>query len=138
MFGVNMRNKEDLELCELLQKELALDFQEKRQELRTEAAKTIAKMQQENCRQFNKNRKHPRVYTVGEMVAIQRTKHEKGGKFRSNYLGPYEVTRVMRNERYQVHKLGFGEGPMDTSVPADRMKPWTNDEESDNDEGWVM
>lgn len=129
-----MKNKEDLQLIEVLTNELMIDFQEKRHEERVQAARCIAKIQLENKTQFDKTRKQPHLYAVGDLVAIQRVKHDKGAKFRSTFVGPYEITRTMRNDRYQIHKIGFGEGPNDTSVPADRMKPCAQDIDSDEEE----
>lgn len=42
----------------------------------------------------------------------------------SQMVGPYEVTKVKRNNRYDVRKVGYGDVPVNTSTPADRMKPW--------------
>lgn len=66
-----------------------------------------------------------------DIVAIKRTQQGPGLKFSHKYLGPYEVTRVLRNHRYVLRKIGEHEGPLQTSSAADFIKPWF---ESDNDE----
>ncbi|KAJ6639400.1 CCHC-type zinc finger nucleic acid binding protein [Pseudolycoriella hygida] len=114
-------------------KEMYLDFIDKRSADRAEAAQNIAKIQMENSKAYNKNRKHARLYALDELVAIARVKDEKGGKFMPPMVGPYRVTRVLRNDRYEVEKVGRGDGPMRTSVPADRMKPWAGGETSDEE-----
>lgn len=60
-------------------------------------------------------------------------------KFASKYLGPYIVTKVMRNNRYLVKRVGEHEGPQETSTAAEHMKPWIfeegdtlTDEENEN------
>lgn len=41
------------------------------------------------------------------------------------FLGPYRVTRVKGNDRYEVAKAIRGEGPEITMSAADYMKPYT-------------
>lgn len=134
MVGVKMRNQEDFHLNEVIEQELIDEFNRNRVEERQEAKENILKIQQENCRQYNKKRKQARLYTLGELVAIERVQNEKGLKLRTKMLGPYEVTRVLRNNRYEVHKIGSNDGPVNTSTAADRMKPWENGCDSSEDE----
>ncbi len=129
-----MKNPAELDIYQVLKKEIINNFVHDRNEDRAKAALCIAKIQKENAQQFNKKRKPAKLYTVGDLVAIERMQKEKGGKFRTQMIGPYEITRVLRNERYQVKKVGFGEGPMDTSTAADRMKPWACGVDSSDDE----
>jgi len=54
------------------------------------------------------------------------------------FLGPYEVTNVLRNDRYLICKVGEQEGPLQTTTSADNMKPWIeedypSDQERDQD-----
>lgn len=46
------------------------------------------------------------------------------GKFSSKFLGPYEIIRVLRGDRYVVLKIGEHEGPKTTSTSADHIKRW--------------
>ena len=62
-------------------------------------------------------------------------------------FGPYKVTKVKDNDRYDVIKVGDGEGPIDTNASACRMSPWRgaaddldsnydwDSEDDDEDEG---
>lgn len=129
-----MRNPEDLHISEVLNEELINDFAENRSVCRQQAKDNIAKIQAENAKQYNKKRKEARLYTVGELVAIERTQNEKGLKFRTKMLGPYQVTKIKRNHRYEVQKIGNHEGPINTSTVADKMKPWVQTEDSSDDE----
>jgi len=65
-------------------------------------------------------------------VAIRRTQQGPGLKLAHKYLGPYEVTKALRNDRYILRKVGEHEGPYQTSSAADFMKPWI-DEDSDGE-----
>lgn len=127
MFGVEMKSKEDLQLNEVMSQALIDNFDVNRNDLRTMAKENIAVIQQENQRQFNKYRKIPTLYVLGDLVAIERTQMEKGLKVRPKMLGPYEVIKVNRNDRYQVRKVGMQEGPIQTSTSADKMKRWASD-----------
>ena len=121
-----MRLKEDPQIKEILETENAVIFQEKRDQLREEARKEISKIQAENKRTYNKKRKIPNSYNDGDLVAIQRTQGGPGLKFCAKFFGPYQIKRVLRNDRYIVEKLGEREDPRRTSTAADHMKPWTN------------
>ncbi|CAL1682013.1 unnamed protein product [Lasius platythorax] len=93
-------------------------------------------MQKENCRVYNKKRKEARLYHEVDLVAIKRTQEAPGLKLASKYLGPYKITRALRNNRYLVHKIGEHEGPQQTSTAADFMKLWLDeDSDAELDEG---
>lgn len=110
--------------------ESAIIFQEKRDQLREEARKAISKMQAKN--KHGKKWKVPSRY---DLVAIQRTQGGPGLKFCVKYFGPYQIQRVLRNDRYVVEKIGKGEGPRRTSTAADHMKPWSIFQEHPPDDG---
>ena len=65
------------------------------------------------------------MYKKGDLVAIQRTQFGTGLKLRPKFLGPYEVTKVKPNDRYDVKKVGNHEGLITTSTAADHMKAWS-------------
>lgn len=107
--------------------------------MREEAVNDIAKIQEENKKSFNKNRKEARKYEVEDIVAIRRTQGGLGLKFHTKYLGPYKINKVLRNNRFIVEKIGEHEGPNKTNTSTDYMKPWANIVDSaiefeDNDE----
>lgn len=77
------------------------------------------------------------TYRVGDLVAIQRTQFGVGLKLVPKYLGPYEVTKIRSNDRYEVRKVGCQEGPKVTSTAADYMKNWRiyeNESDSESSE----
>lgn len=122
--GVKMRSKENLDIRKILIDEMYNSYNDQRNQLRSEAVKNILKMQDENRKQHNKKCKNPTVYKVGDIVAIQRTQFGTGLKLRPRFFGPYEVTKVKGNERYEVSKIGNHAGPNLTTTAADLMKPF--------------
>ncbi|GFS74291.1 integrase catalytic domain-containing protein [Trichonephila clavipes] len=76
----------------------------------------------ENKKQHNKHRKLAYKYKPCDTVAIERTQFGTGLKLRPKYLGPYEVTKVNKHDRYEIQKIGQHEGPNVTSTSADKMK----------------
>lgn len=128
LFGVNVRLKEDIRIKEMLDEEWRARFTEQRDDLRQVAKENLLKIQEENRRNFNKNRKESNEYAVGDLVAIKRTQFGPGLKLRGKFLGPYRITKVKRNGGYMVNKLGIHEGPAVSSSTAEFMKPWLNGE----------
>lgn len=137
LFGVSMRIKDDPKIKELIEQEWLTRFEEQRNELREAAKEQIIKVQEENRRNYNRKRKEGTSYQINDLVAIKRTQFGPGLKLRAKFQGPYKITRVMRNDRYSVAKVGDHEGPNTTSTSADHMKPWVthiDDVENDDDE----
>lgn len=133
LFGTQMRIKEDPCIKEILEAEKVAIFQEERDQLREEAHAAISKIQAENRKSYNKNRKEPNRYNEGDLVAIQRTQKGPDQKLCAKYLGPYQVNRILRHNRYIVNKIGEGEGPRRTSTATDYMKPWANHQDEISD-----
>lgn len=124
LIGIPMRREIDNELNEIIDDETRELFLEDRKKQRTEAKENINKIQEENKKQYDKKRKAANLYSEGDIVAIKRTQFINGMKLHSLYLGPYKVTKVKRNDRYDVEKIGEHEGPGITSTSVDNMKPW--------------
>jgi hypothetical protein len=76
------------------------------------------------------------TYRENDLVAIKRTQQGSGLKLTNKYLGPYEIVKVLRNNRYVVRKVGDHEGPWETSTTADYVKLWASeiDNPLDNEE----
>lgn len=126
LVGVKMKTGLNDNILQMLQDEMIQKFDDDRQHLRTEAKKQIQKAQVEYKRNFDKRRKEDDGYQVGDLVAIKRTQFVSGRKLASEFLGPYKVDRVKRNNRYDVVKAANFEGPNKTSTSSDFMKPWKN------------
>jgi hypothetical protein len=111
----------------MLEKEWINEFQEDRDEIRDHAKDKIAKIQEENRRGYNRKRKKASTYCEKDLVAIKRTKQRPGLKLANKYLGPYEIVKILRNNRYIVRKVGDHEGSWETATAADYIKPWANE-----------
>ncbi|KOC63527.1 hypothetical protein WH47_02923, partial [Habropoda laboriosa] len=93
------RVHEDSSFTELVQAEWVDKFQEDRNQLRYSAREQIMKIQAKNKKTY----------------------------LTPKYMGPYTITRALRNDRYLVRRVGDQEGPLETSTAADHMKPWIED-----------
>lgn len=134
LIGSKMRRPEDVRLFEVLEEEHMKLFDEERDEMRQHALQKISKLQEENKKNYNRKCKEANKYKEGDLVAIKRTQYGAGLKIRAKYLGPYEIVKVKRNNRYDVQKCGNQEGPSKTSTSADHMKPWVfGEDESESD-----
>lgn len=122
MVGVKMRNQSDSEILKILNEERMEQFANERDKIRDDAKIQICKIQEENRKQHNKKCKMPHEYAIGDLVVIRRTQFGTSMKLKPHYLGPYKVTKVVGNERYDVEKKTLGEGPGRTSTSADNMK----------------
>ncbi|CAK1579255.1 unnamed protein product [Parnassius mnemosyne] len=128
MIGTNLRQKENLEIIQILQSEEVEQYNRNREDLRVKAKQHILKVQEENRRNFNKHRKEGCKYEIGDFVAIKRTQFGVGLKLRPKYLGPYRIIRIKRNDRYDVEKVhAHDEGPGKTSTSVDQTKQWPDD-----------
>lgn len=133
MFGTHIRLKESPEIKEIIESEWEVAFQEDRNELREQARKCIMRTQEENKRSYNKHRKKAKQYCEDDLVAIKRTQLGAGLKCAAKFLGPYQIIKALRNDRYVVRKVGDHEGPIETSTSADYIKPWLETADSFED-----
>ena len=120
----------------MLEKEWYEEYERDRQGMRQEARKEIELAQKRYKEQFDKKRKPEHGYKIGDLVAIKRTQFVAGRKLANEFLGPYEITKVKRNGRYDVKKAASCEGPQVTSTSDDNIKLWSyaTIESSDEDE----
>lgn len=123
MFRIKMRMKEDLELLKILDEEHRDEFMLSRQKAREEAREQIFKIQDQNRRAYNKERKVATKYSAGDVVAIARTQWGPGLKKSIRFLGPYKMTSVNGHDRYDVERIGEAEGPGSTTCAADQLRP---------------
>lgn len=124
MIGTPMKTKEDKIIADVIEAELAADYNDNRDILRQKAKQQIQRVQEENRKTYNSSRKEAFQYNVGDLVSIARTQFGSGLKLRAKNYGPYEVIKAKGNDRYDVRKVGDHEGPGNTSTSADLMKRW--------------
>lgn len=125
-------NPIDDSVIKTIEYELIENFNDERNTIRQEAKQHIQEVQAEYKKTFDKKRKHDLGYKVNDLVAIKRTQFLAGRKLANEYLGPYEVTKIKRNGRYDVRKAGNFEGPNNTSTSGDFMKLWRYAEVEDD------
>ncbi|GFU33420.1 hypothetical protein TNCV_4362421 [Trichonephila clavipes] len=123
LIGVKMKNPKGIIIRNLFEEESQEQLFQHRDNLRRDAKQNILKIQEENRRTYNRKRKESHLYKKGDLVAIMRTQFENKLKLRIKYFGPYQVTKVKPDDRYDVSKIGDHEGPNVTSASADQMKP---------------
>lgn len=125
--GVKMRQKEDLQLIQMVENEYVSTFMAEREEARNRAKEQILKVQEENKRGYNNKRKSGTEYKIGDLVAIKRTQFGTSMKLKSKFLGPYKVIGVKGNDRYDVERVSdSGEGSKKTCSCAEFMKRWSD------------
>lgn len=124
LFGVQPRQTSEHHLQEIIEAEYQKNFTDDREDLRKTAKQQILRVQEENKKNFNKRRKPARIYEVDDWVAIKRIQFTNLAKLKSKFLGPYRVVAVKSHDRYDVERVGAGDGPKKTSTAADYMKPW--------------
>ncbi|KAH8288954.1 hypothetical protein KR044_003165 [Drosophila immigrans] len=130
-----MQNKLD-DLLQLLNQELVDQFNEERQLLRAEAKRNIQKAQSNYKANFDKRRVAESAYKLGNLVAKKRTQFVAGRKLASKFLGPYRITNVKRNGRYDVEKTAANvKGPNVTSTSCDNIRLWRFVAENEDQDG---
>lgn len=124
LFGVKLRQREDTQTLALIEQEYVRLYNQERDNLRNIAKQNILKVQAENQRNYNKRRKKASIYKENDLVFIRRTQFAPGLKIKTPYLDPYRISQVKGNDRYEVVKIGAGEGPTITTSAADYMKAY--------------
>ncbi|XP_053968268.1 uncharacterized protein K02A2.6-like [Anastrepha ludens] len=128
MFGVKMKTPMDVNINNMVESETADILIANRDSMRGNVRRQIVYAQKEYKENFDRRRKCKRIYKLGDLVAIKRSQFVAGKKLANEDLGPYEVIRVKRNDKYDVKKAADFEGPNATSTSCDYMKPWKRDE----------
>lgn len=107
-------------------------------EIRDSAAKAIGGTQAHNKELFDARHKAPRRYKEGDYVMIVNTDVTPGinKKLLPKYRGPYEVKKVLPNDRYVIADV---DGYQITGIPFEgvfesgRMRPWQESSNSGMD-----
>ena len=134
--GSEMRIDSQNDIRKLIDEYAIKELDEQRDEIREKARSNIAEIQAENKKSSNKKRVEAPIYRENELVAIKRTQFGPGLKLKSKYLGPYKVIRSLKHDRYEVEKLGEGEGPKRTNTVAEYMKKWNPSFGTNDRAGW--
>lgn len=97
--------------------------------MRKDANRRIEQVQVENEKYYNRRHKNARKYDVGDKVMIRNFVTQPGvtTKLIPRYKGPYEVIKVLRNDRYILSDIeGFqiSQTPYKGTWHVSNMKPW--------------
>lgn len=142
-----------LRLTGLTESRLALPVQEHGdtnisniQDIRNEALDKIVRTQEKQKQIFDKARISPRQFEVGQLVRVEREVCQKGKskKLVPKCLGPYRVTKVLQNDRYEVEDTPItkkkGKQKYVGMFSVDKIYPWlvyqsvyeSNDDDNNN------
>uniref|UniRef100_A0AAG5DSK9 RNA-directed DNA polymerase n=1 Tax=Anopheles atroparvus TaxID=41427 RepID=A0AAG5DSK9_ANOAO len=120
LVGVKIRRKDDLD------EEVQNEFMAQRDGLRKTARDNIAKLQEENKKYYNLRRCEARPFKIGDFIALPVTQFGVERKVKQKFYGPYEIIKIMDNDRYEVRKVDEEkEGPQRMTTSADMIKPWS-------------
>lgn len=104
-----------------------LELNENINETREEVSSHINKQQEMMKARFDKKRCVANKYKVGDLVMVLKSKSNVGNsnKLVPPYSGPYRVSAVLGNDRYEVSNVeGFSTRKYKNVYSADKMKPW--------------
>lgn len=96
-------------------------------ELRTNIEAHISQEQRAQKERYDKTRRDATKYNDGDLVLVQITSEPATGsskKLHPKFKGPFQIYKVLINDRYEVEDLREGCRRNRTVVAADRMKPW--------------
>ncbi|KAK9746919.1 hypothetical protein QE152_g5749 [Popillia japonica] len=118
-----------------LDRELGIDsYVKARGDLGECATLKNKKTQDENERNYNKKRKPHKRLNEGDIVMIKRTSPENDVNPKLTRLGPYNITRVLDNDRYSVADLPehqVPQKPFAAVLATERIKLWKRFEVDD-------
>ncbi|XP_011699158.1 PREDICTED: uncharacterized protein LOC105456655, partial [Wasmannia auropunctata] len=131
MLGYDKRNHTDHKLKDFLDSlaEIDNDIINQREKCRDTAVEATHRIQAYNKLYYDKRHRKPTQYKEGEYVMICDTQNVPGAsrKFKSNYKGPYLISKTLNNNRYVVTDIpGFSlsSRAYNTILSPDRLKPW--------------
>lgn len=128
LFGVEQRGK----IVDAIREHLETSISESDRDLerlRARAANRIEQSQKYNKEYFDRRRKPAHSYKIGDYVMIKNIETAKGAshKIIPKFKGPYEVMRVLRNDRYVIKDVNnhqLTQKPYAGTWAAANMKPW--------------
>ncbi|KAJ3650016.1 hypothetical protein Zmor_021729 [Zophobas morio] len=107
-------------------------------EIRTEAVIKTINEQQKQKQRFDKSRRKPREYAIGEQVLIRSPALTNDGKSRKcmpKYRGPFVVTKKLPNDRYCIEDMPGSyrsQKPYKGVCAIDKMKLFSVEQFSDS------
>lgn len=122
--GYKARNLADAKIVNEVEENLSrLDLRA----LRREVSIRLTKDQEAQKKRFDKARAVAAKYNEGDVVMVLKTDAPATGTSRKllpKFKGPFKVTKVLCNDRYEVKDLREGHKQFKTVVAVDKLKPW--------------
>ncbi|KAF8765088.1 hypothetical protein HNY73_023086 [Argiope bruennichi] len=88
-------------LKEMVESEFQANF-EVQKELRKHARQKIFKIQDEDRKTYSLRKWEPKLYRVGDLVAIKRTQFGPHLNLKPKYLGTYSITRAKKKKKKEI------------------------------------
>lgn len=107
--------------------------------IRSEISEHIESDQLKQQARFNQTRKKANVYSEGDLVKILKPLPGNDGKSRKllpKYTGPFRITKVLPNDRYEVSSIpgsNISRGKYTNVWSVDRIQPWISVVNEDSD-----
>ena len=107
LFGINQRGKLIDPVAEYLEQTKHSKSNRDLEQVRSEIIEKNEKSQEYNKAYYGKNHKEPRKYQVGDYVMVRNYDTTVGASIKRilRFKGPYEVTKVLRNDRYVLQDV---------------------------------
>lgn len=105
------------------------------EELRSKISDHIKEDQKKQKKRYDKTRRNATKYDEGDLVRILITSIPTTGashKLDPKYKGPFRITKVIFNDRYEVEDLREGFKRKRTIVAADHIKKWISIQNEDD------
>lgn len=134
LFGLKLNNdKEGPLISEIhsdLEEENQCDRLEKVIEIRSGVDRHINESQNRQKKEFDKKRKEPLKYKLGDLVRVERISHSigKSKKLLPKLAGPYRITKIFNNDRYEITDTPLtrkGTSIYKGVFSVDKIYPWT-------------
>lgn len=101
------------------------------EEVRDEVSNKILDSQARQKIRFDRVRKNPKVYSIGDLVRVERETRADPGNSRKllpKCSGPYRITKVLGNDRYEVEDTPItkkkGSKTYRGTYSVDKLHPW--------------
>ncbi|KOB75240.1 Pro-Pol polyprotein [Operophtera brumata] len=131
LFGFNVTSRAEGKLSDVINETLHRTPVEELDELRQDTGEKIKAQQVKDAANYNKHRKAPTQYEVGDLVRIERqVQHDgKSQKLSVKYQGPYGIVKLLPNDRFLVEDTPLTRKhgrKYEAVVAIDKIQPWMN------------
>lgn len=128
LFGRNLTHSSENVMNEIFEDTRPID--NNIEEIRADVSQHISQDQHKQKDRFDRTRKGARKYAIGDLVKIQKQVGHNEGKSKKLvpvYSGPYRVSKVLDNDRYEVSSIpgsSIGKKHYCNVWAVDQIQPW--------------